>query len=86
MLLSVRRMAARSAGVAPTPNSESNAAQALTRVAASIIQFVISAVIIIVAGAALAQFGDLIAHRTKLGGLSSEASCSQGLRPSRSWR
>lgn len=34
-----------------------------------ILQFLLSAAVIVVAGAALSQFGDLISHRTKLGGL-----------------
>lgn len=36
---------------------------------ASLIQFLVSAVVIIAAGAALTQFGDVLSHRTKLGGL-----------------
>jgi cation:H+ antiporter len=35
----------------------------------SVIQFLIPAVVIIAAGAALTLFGDIISHRTKLGGL-----------------
>ena len=35
----------------------------------SLLQFAISAAVIIVAGAALTQFGDVISNRTKLGGL-----------------
>lgn len=35
----------------------------------SIIQFLISAVVIVAAGAALTQFGDIISNKTKLGGL-----------------
>lgn len=36
---------------------------------ANIIQFLISAAVIIVAGAGLTQFGDIISHRTKLGSM-----------------
>ena len=36
---------------------------------ASILQFLLSAAVIVVAGGALTQFGDVISHRTKLGGL-----------------
>lgn len=36
---------------------------------ASIVQFLLSAAVIVVAGAALTQFGDIISHRTKFGGL-----------------
>ena len=36
---------------------------------ASLIQFLVSAVVIIAAGAALTQFGEIISHRTQLGGL-----------------
>ena len=35
----------------------------------SVIQFLVAAVVIVLAGVALTQFGDVIAHRTKLGGL-----------------
>jgi cation:H+ antiporter len=35
----------------------------------SLLQFLISAAIIIAAGSVLTQFGDIISHRTKLGGL-----------------
>lgn len=35
----------------------------------SLVQFLISAAVIVVAGAALTQFGDVIANRTRLGGL-----------------
>lgn len=35
----------------------------------SIVQFLVSAVVIVAAGAALTQFGDIISDRTKLGGL-----------------
>jgi cation:H+ antiporter len=38
-------------------------------VTADIVQFVVTAVVIVVAGAALTQCGDVIASRTKLGGL-----------------
>ena len=34
-----------------------------------IIQFLVSAAVIVVAGGALTQFGDIISNRTKLGGL-----------------
>ncbi|MCI0539472.1 MAG: hypothetical protein L0Z50_30040 [Verrucomicrobiales bacterium] len=36
---------------------------------ASLIQFLIAAATIIAAGAALTEFGDIISHRTKLGGM-----------------
>lgn len=36
---------------------------------AAIVQFLASAVVIVFAGAALTQFGDVISHRTKIGGL-----------------
>lgn len=36
---------------------------------ASLIQFLVSAVVIVLAGAALTQFGEIISNRTKLGGL-----------------
>ena len=35
----------------------------------SLIQFVVAATVIVLAGVALTQFGDVISHRTKLGGL-----------------
>lgn len=37
--------------------------------ASSLIQFVISAIVIVAAGTALTQFGDIISNRTKLGGM-----------------
>lgn len=36
---------------------------------ASILQFLLSAAVIVVAGAGLTQFGDIISHRTKFGAL-----------------
>jgi cation:H+ antiporter len=36
---------------------------------ASLTQFLVSALVIVAAGAALTQFGDIIAHRTRFGGL-----------------